>query len=1044
MRLMAKNIRYFRVITTYIFIALTFFQQAALAQWINLRTRNTGIIRQYTTDNGLPSNAIVGLAWEPEGHVILATEAGLIRFDGTAFYDDTLSTKPFFKLLRNYEGKLIAFARNGGLYEIEDGSVCPYFSIPFYQHNKKSLNRFALVRMPGRRFFEEAQKDNSPFYWTNNSSIYPVTEHIVIENLDKVFNICDIKNDHHLFTIKKTGFENPLLIYLEGKPHLAYSNGELHEIDVKNKTLIKKLVYNLPILKEKEKFRILHEYGQRHPIFTLGKNAWKLRKLSDGNYTFEPIADCLPENVLLMHAEYVDEIQTLFIGTESNGLLVIKYNPFEQLLPKINTNNLGTSYYLQLPIGDGRIMTNYGVLLGESNGNPILEPEVSNDLGHSWYKDSNGDLWYSRLDSVFHYSSQKRKNYLLHREETLAPEKTVFTGRRDTVFFANVNGLYIIQNDSIRKFASYSSPFNHKPYPDDIEYYQDKLLISTCNGLYEVNIQTGKMKRLFYIPEVCIRDIFIHKQTLLLATYGDGLYRMQNNTIEKLPIDKEHFLAFAHCFINDGKGNLWISSNRGIFRAKLKTLADLETKAIHYDSYEYYGLTDGLKATELNGGCKPCGLKIGDKISFPSMNGLIQFNPQTVQKPQAHYPLRIEKVYIDNEIYRWEKGKPIIIEEGKENLRIEISQSWWSNTHNLHIDYQLMGFRPYKQRLKYPEEQNIIYSRLPSGDFKLVIRRLDRSGDSEIIETLSIPIIVRHPWYREWWGLLILTVAGALLLAIVIYLRLQTVERQKRKLSRIIGEQTRELKNKNKQLGGSVDKMRRSQMILEENNRMKNHVIAILSHDLVTPLRFISQAGRKLLEHPENYDRQAILDIIVNMVNTIQHLEILSSNILNWIKYFRTNRSLIVRSFDLHELVNRQQEPLQMFFKNKDNKFHNHIPENTFVTQHPDPIGVIIFNLISNANKYTHSGDISVDYEDQGSHFVIYVSDTGSGIPKEKINKILKGDPIESSPDTDMQKGNGLGYMIIRELISLMKGELTIESEPGNGTTIIIRLQHLI
>jgi hypothetical protein len=136
-----------------------------------------------------------------------------------------------------------------------------------------------------------------------------------------------------------------------------------------------------------------------------------LRKHADGNYTFESIADCLPENVLLMHAEYVDEIQTLFIGTESNGLLVIKYNPFEQLLPQINTNNLGTSYYLQLPIGDGRIMTNYGVLLGESNGNPILEPQVSNDLGHSWYKDANGDLWYSRLDSVFHYSSQKRKNY---------------------------------------------------------------------------------------------------------------------------------------------------------------------------------------------------------------------------------------------------------------------------------------------------------------------------------------------------------------------------------------------------------------------------------------------------------------------------------------------------------------------------------------------------------------------------------------------------------------------------------------------------------
>lgn len=1030
--------------TLFFFVTLSILHYGVHAQWINLRTQNSGIIQQYTTDNGLPSNAIVGLAWEPEGQLILATEAGLIRFNGTQFFSDSISSKPFFKLLRNYEGKLIGFARNGGLYEIKDGNICPYFSIPFYQHNRKSLNRLTLVRMPSSRFFREAENESSPFYWTHSSTIFPVNEHIAIENLDKVLNICDLTNDHHLFTIPKTSFENPLLIYLKNKPYLAHTNGELYKIDITAKKTIKKTIQNLPILKENERFRILFEYGQKHPIYTLGSKAWKLKQNEDGNFTLELIANCLPENVLLMHGEYVDEIQTLFIGTESNGLLVIKHNPFMQLLPDVNLNNLGTSYYLQLPIGDGRIMTNYGVILGESDGSPVIEPEVSKDLGHSWYKNSKGDVWYSRLDSIFHYSAKDKKNYLLHREETLAPEKTVFTGRRDTIFFANVNGLYIIQNDSIRKFAGYSAPFNRKPYPDDIEYYQDKLYISTCNGLYEVNIKSAEMKRLLYIPEVCIRDIFIHEHTLLLATYGDGIYRMRNKAFEKLSIDNEHFLAFAHCFVKDTFNNVWISTNRGIFRAKLKTLIESEASQISYNTYEYYGLTDGLKATELNGGCKPCGLLIGGKISFPSMNGLIQFDPKTVQKSQPRYPIRIEKVYIDNELYPWSSGAPIIIEEGKENLNIEISQSWWANTHNLHIEYQLMGFRSHTMKLKYPDQKYITYSRLPSGDFKLIIRRIDRSRDSEIIENLTIPIIVRHPWYREWWGMLILAVTGSVLLAIFIFLRLQTVERQKRKLSRIIGEQTRELKYKNKQLGGSVDKMRRSQMILEENNRMKNHVIAILSHDMVTPLHFVSQAGRKLLENPEKFDRNSMLKMVEDIVNTSLQLEILSRNILNWIKYFRTNRSLIIRSFDLHDLVNRQQETLKMFFKNKGNKFHNHIPENTFVTQHPDPIGVIIFNLILNANKYTESGDISVDYEDQVSHFVIYVSDTGSGIPKEKINKILKGDPIESSPDTEMMKGNGLGYMIIRELISLMKGELTIESEPGNGTTVIIKLQHLI
>lgn len=1027
-----------------IFVTLSVLHQILHAQWINLQTRNSCILQQYTTDNGLPSNAIVGLAWEPEGHLILATEAGLIRFNGTQFFSDSLSTKPFFKLLKNYEGKLIGFSRNGGLYEVKNGEVCPYFSIPFYQHDRKSLNRLTLVRMPSSRFFEEAKKESSSFYWTHSSTIYPVNEHIAIENSEKVLNICDISLDHHLFTIPKTSSENPILIYINNKPYLAYTNGDLYKIDIKGKKKIQKLIYNLPKLKNNEQFRIIFEYGQKHAIYTFEQKAWILREQADGSLTFELIADCIPQNVLLMHGEYVDEIETLFIGTESNGLLVIKRNPFDQLLPITNKNNLGTSYYLQLPVGDGRIMTNSGLILGESNGGEIIELETSNELGHSWYKDSKGDVWYSRLDSVFHYSAKTKKTNLLHYAETLAPEKTVFTGRGDTIFFANANGLYIVKNDSIRKFSSYSRPFNRKPYPDDIEYFQDKILISTCNGLYEVNIESSEMKRLFYIPEVCIRDIFVHDSTILFATYGDGIYRMRKNTFEKLPIDTNHYLAFSHCFITDEFGNVWISTNRGIFRSRLKSLISSEIKQINSYTYTYFGLTDGLKATELNGGCKPCGLKIGEKISFPSMNGLIQFYPKALEKPVAQYPVRIEQILIDNEIYHWSPGEPIIIEEGKENLNIEISQSWWTNTNNLHIEYQLVGFRLLKSKLKYPEEQNITYSRLPSGDFQLVIRRIDKTGESEITEGLTIPILVRQPWYKEWWGMLILTVTSAVLLAMFIFLRLQTVERQKRKLSRIIGEQTRELKNKNKQLGRSVDKMRRSQMILEENNRMKNHVIAILSHDLVTPLHFISQVGRKLLENPEKYDRNSILKMVADVVNTSLQLEILTRNILNWIKYFRSNRSLIIRSFDLYDLVNHQQETLKMFFKNKGNKFHNHIPENTFVTQHPDPIGVIIFNLILNANKYTESGDITVDYEDQGAHFFIYVTDTGSGIPKEKINRILKGDPIESSPDTEMMKGNGLGYMIIRELISLMKGELTIDSEPSNGTTIIIKLQHLI
>jgi signal transduction histidine kinase len=230
---------------------------------------------------------------------------------------------------------------------------------------------------------------------------------------------------------------------------------------------------------------------------------------------------------------------------------------------------------------------------------------------------------------------------------------------------------------------------------------------------------------------------------------------------------------------------------------------------------------------------------------------------------------------------------------------------------------------------------------------------------------------------------------------------------------------------------------------MEENNRMKNHVISILSHDLVTPLKYLGITGRGVLKNPENYDKEALLKIIQDITNTGQQLETLSSNILNWIKYFRTTRNLITKTFDLFEMVENTQDSLNMYFIRKGNTFYNNIPEGTFVTQISEPLGVILFNLVSNAIKYTQNGEISVDGEFMEDYFLIHVSDSGKGMTEDQVQKILKGDALESGPDTEMQKGTGLGYLIIRELVNLLKGELQIESEPDQGTTITLKLPML-
>ena len=95
-----------------------------------------------------------------------------------------------------------------------------------------------------------------------------------------------------------------------------------------------------------------------------------------------------------------------------------------------------------------------------------------------------------------------------------------------------------------------------------------------------------------------------------------------------MPLDKNNYLRYTHCFIADNNGFCWISSNRGLFKAKLSDLIDAYEQNNSQVYYHYLGQNDGMYITEMNGGCNPCALKLqnGD-FSFPTMDGLLWVNP---------------------------------------------------------------------------------------------------------------------------------------------------------------------------------------------------------------------------------------------------------------------------------------------------------------------------------------------------------------------------------------------------------------------------------
>jgi len=96
---------------------------------------------------------------------------------------------------------------------------------------------------------------------------------------------------------------------------------------------------------------------------------------------------------------------------------------------------------------------------------------------------------------------------------------------------------------------------------------------------------------------------------------------------------------------------------------------------------------------------------------------------------------------------------------------------------------------------------------------------------------------------------------------------------------------------------------------------------------------------------------------------------------------------------------------------------------------------------LSNAIKYTpRNGAVNLDIKTEDQHVVITCADTGVGIERPRLDALFELEENKSTRGTDNEKGTGLGLMVAKEFVQLNKGDMRIESIPGQGTTVMVRL----
>ena len=98
----------------------------------------------------------------------------------------------------------------------------------------------------------------------------------------------------------------------------------------------------------------------------------------------------------------------------------------------------------------------------------------------------------------------------------------------------------------------------------------------------------------------------------------------------------------------------------------------------------------------------------------------------------------------------------------------------------------------------------------------------------------------------------------------------------------------------------------------------------------------------------------------------------------------------------------------------------------------------ILRNLIANAIKFTQDGTITLYAHGEKDKIVFTVSDTGTGMSKEKVTNLFNKSQTQSTPGTNHEKGSGLGLILTKGFIDCLNGTVEIESEEGKGTTIFL------
>jgi len=715
-----------------------------------------------------------------------------------------------------------------------------------------------------------------------------------------------------------------------------------------------------------------------------------------------------------------DESNNNFTNINQNsGLSALSYDVVSSLASNSNSIYIGT---------EGGGITVLDSKTGVTS--KIIGLAVNNVK--SLYLSNAGILWIGTFtEGIAAYDTKSKRfvNELINPNlKSILKESGVYVikkGRKEGVLWIGTFGKGLIRYDSNLK--TYQMIGNDNYFDNFLTNNRvrtllidkkDNLWIGTQSGLNVINLNdfdnnTYHIKHYFFDNKLLSGDDILSlyqdkSNRIWVGTKAKGLYVYNGSNFNKINIKKDDFeVTSIHSLSEDDNSNLWMSTNFGIIKYNLKTKINF-----------IYDQNEGLVSNEFNDNAF---LKIGNnQFYYGGPSGITYFNtkklPVNQYSPQVlltDFKIGNKSINVVTENELLEKSinytKSITLSYDKANFTINFAIPNFINSTNNQYSYRLVGL---DNEWTTTSSTFATFTIQKSGTYTFEVKGANNDGVwNESPTTLEI-VVKPAPW-KSWWAISIyLLLIWAALYGFV------WIVKSKEKLRQELLLEYRESERS------------------KEDNNAKLQFFTNISHEFRTPLTLIlGPLQQILLNYNGSNEMYKKLLVIESSSN---HLLKLINRLMDFRKYETNQFTLEAAEGNIVKYVKEIFLSFTEYAKDGGYKYTFESVDDEIVVYFDRlKLERVFYNLISNAFRYTpKGGEINVRIRKEKKEVIIEVDDNGVGIPEIYVDKIFDlffEIPTNNEVQVNYNKGTGIGLSIVKNIVNLHKGVISVVNKPTNG-----------